>query len=198
MEGEIQDLIRRAVAGEEKAWAALIEQYKRLVWALLGKFATLSLSEKEDLFQDVLVVLLDKGLKSFRGSTTHEFRSYLKIITANEAKSYLRRHGRRFEVLDPFLLTDEAEGETLSSSDHTVDPAPGPEELVAQQEVWQRVRLCLQDILPLDQEIFWMRERGRSYAEIMKDLDLRPGTVASKYHRAKTKIEECLKKAGIL
>ncbi|MGH7963211.1 MAG: RNA polymerase sigma factor [Candidatus Binatia bacterium] len=186
------------MAGEEKAWAALIEQYKRLVWALLGKFANLSLPEKEDLFQDVFVVLLDKGLKSFRGSTTYEFRSYLKIITANEAKSYLRRHGRRFEVLDPFLLTDETEGETLSSGARSVDPAPGPEELVAQQEVWQRVRLCLQDISPLDQEVFWMRERGRSYAEITKDLDLRQGTVASKYHRVKAKIEECLKKAGIL
>src|SRR5713226_550042 len=110
----MQDLIQRAVAGEKQAWDSLIEQYKRLVWGILGKFASLSPSEKEDLFQDVFVVLLDRGLRSFRGSTVHEFRSYLKTITENEAKSCLRRHGRRFEVLDPFLSSErEEEEETL-------------------------------------------------------------------------------------
>jgi DNA-directed RNA polymerase specialized sigma24 family protein len=43
-----------------------------------------------------------------------------------------------------------------------------------------------------------MRERGCAYQEITALLDLPQGTVASKYHRAKAKIEECLKKAGIL
>lgn len=196
MEGNIENFIRQAAAGEKEAWDVLVEQFKRLVWGVLGKFENLTLSEKEDLCQDVFVILLDRGLQSFRGSTVHEFRSYVKTITGNEAKSYLRRHGRRFEVFGP-LLFDEEEG-TSTGASHFPDPNPGPEEQVAKQEVLLHVRLCLQEIPVLDQEVFWMRERGRSYQEITKDLGLQQGTVASKYHRAKAKLEECLKKAGIL
>lgn len=198
MAGDIQDLIQRAAAREKQAWDALVEQYKRLIGGILGTFADLRPAEKEDLLQDVFVVLLDKGLKSFRGATVHEFRAYLKMITANEAKSFLRRHGRRFEVPYSFLPNEGEQGETLPPESLTADPSPGPEDLVVRQEILQRVRLCLQDIPAIDQEIFWMRERGRSYREITRDLGLQQGTIASKYNRAKAKLEECLKKAGIL
>ncbi len=43
-----------------------------------------------------------------------------------------------------------------------------------------------------------MRARERPYQEITKVLGLPHGTVASKYDRAKKKIEECLRKAEIL
>lgn len=198
MEAEIRDLIQRAAAGESQAWETLVNQYRRLVWGILHKFDNLSRTEREDLFQDVFVILLDRGLHHFHGSTVHEFRAYLKTITVNEAKSYLRRHGRRFEVLDPFLASEGEEEETPSPGSLLADPALGPEELVSRQELLQGLRRCLRDIPALDQEIFWMRERGRSYQEITKALSLAQGTVASKYHRAKAKLEECLRKAGIL
>jgi RNA polymerase sigma factor (sigma-70 family) len=131
---EIRDPIQRAAAGEKKAWESLVEQYSPLVWGTLGKFSNLGLAEKEDLFQDVFIALLNRGLQNFRGSTEHEFRWYLKTITENEAKSYLRRRGRHLEVLDPFS-SGEGEGEeTLSQSSSSADPSPGPEELVSGQE----------------------------------------------------------------
>jgi RNA polymerase sigma factor (sigma-70 family) len=196
VEAEIRDLIQRAAAGESEAWETLVNQYRRFVWSLLHKFDNLSRSEREDLMQDVFVILLNHGLHHFHGSTVHEFRSYLNTITVNEAKSYLRRHGRRFEVLDPFFAGDE--DETPSPGSLLADPAPGPEEQVARQELLQGFRRCLQDIPALDQEVFWMRERGRSYQEITTALSLAQGTVASKYNRAKKKLEDCLRKAGIL
>ena len=195
---EIRELIQGAAAGEKEAWDTLVEQYSSLVWRILGKFDNLSRAEKQDLSQDVFVILLDKGLQSFRGSTAHEFRGYLKTITANEAKSYLCRQGRRLEVLDPFSSGEGGEEETLSSSSSFADPAPGPEEEVAGQQVAWGLHSCLQAIASLDQQIFWMRERGRSYQEITRVLGLPLGTVASKYNRVKAKIEECLKKGGIL
>ncbi len=196
MEAEIRDLIQRAAAGESQAWETLVNQYRRLVWSLLLKFDNLSRTEREDLFQDVFVILLDRGLQHFHGSSLPEFRMYLKTITENEAKSCLRRHGRRFEVLDPFLASEEEE--TPSPGSLLADPAPGPEELMARKDLLQGLRRCLQDIPALDQEVFWMRERGHAYQEITKALGLAQGTVASKYHRAKVKLEECLRKAGIL
>ena len=133
---EIPDLIRRAAAGNKQAWDALVEQYRRLVWSILGKFDNLSEAEREDLLQDVFVILLDRGLQRFRGSSAHEFRAYMKTITENEAKSYLRRHGRRFEVLDPFLPDEE---------DEERNPGPSlPTRLQGQRSLWPG-RRCYRD-----------------------------------------------------
>lgn len=194
----MKDLLQRAAAGEKLAWDTLVDQYSPLVWRILAKFDNMTRAEKEDLFQDVFVVLLNRGIQSFRGTTVHEFRSYLKIITENEAKSYLRKHSRRFEVSNPFWSRQDEEDETSLEGSLMADPSPGPEELAVGQETLRGLRLCLQDIPTLDQEIFWMRERGCPYKEIIQVLGLPHGTVASKYDRVKKKIEECLRKAGIL
>ncbi len=195
---ELQELLRRTMARERAAWDAFVEQYSPLVWRILGKFDNLNRVEREDLSHDVFVILLHKGLQSFRGTTVHEFRAYLKMITENEAKSYLRRHGRRFEVPDSFL-SDVGEGnERLSLGSAIPDPDPGPEEQAAQQEKLRGVLRCVQELPLVDQEIFWMEVRGHSYQEITQVLGLPQGTVASKYYRAKAKIEACLKKAGLL
>lgn len=104
--------MQRAAAGDKQAWDALVEHYAPLVWRILGKFDNLTGTEKEDLSHDVFVILLDKGLQAFRGTTVYEFRAYLEMIAVNEAKSYLRRHGRRLEILDPFLVGEQADEES--------------------------------------------------------------------------------------
>ena len=194
----MRDLIQRALAGESQAWETLVDQYHRLVWGLLLKFDNLNRAEREDFFQDVFVILLDRGLQHFRGSTVPEFRMYLKTILVNEAKGYLLRHGRRFEVSDSFLASEGEEEESPSPASFLADPMREPEDLVAGQELLRGLRRCLQDIPALDQEIFWMRERGCSYQEIAKALGLAQGTVVSKYHHAKTKLEERLRRTKIL
>ena len=191
-------LIRQAAAGDKQAWDALVEQYSPLVWRILGKFDNLNRVEWEDLAHDVFVILLNNGLQSFRGTTVHEFRAYLKMITVNEAKSYLRRHGRRFEVLDPFLSGAGEDNEPPSPGSLVPDPAPGPEEQAAQQEKLRGVARCVQELPLVDQEIFWLEFRGHAYKEMTQRLGLPQGTVASKSYRAKAKIEDCLKKAGLL
>ena len=195
---DIRDLVQRAAAGEKQAWDTLVSQLQRVVWGILGKFANLTYAEKEDLFQDVFMILLERGLRHFRGSTEHELRAYVSMITANEAKSYLRKHSRRFEMPDSFLASPEGKEETLTLGMRSADPSPGPEELVAGQEQLEGLCRCLQELPLIDQQIFWLRERDKPYKEIAELLHLPDGTVASKYDRAKKKIEECLKKAGIL
>ena len=96
---DLPDLLQKAAARNEKAWGIFVERYGPLVWGLLKRFANLTAEERRDLSQDVFVVLMNGALQQFRGSTDHEFRSYLRTITDNEAKGYLRKHSRRFEIL---------------------------------------------------------------------------------------------------
>jgi len=196
---ETRDLVAKAIAREAKAWERLVETYGPLVWRVLRTFRSLEPEIQEDLFQDVFAVLLNGGLEGFRGSTEHEFRWYLKTITQNEAKNCLRKHGRRFEVFDSIGRQNDqgSNAASVAVSFEFADSAPGPEELVGQHEIRAKLANCIQQIPRIDQEIFWMRERGLDYKRITQALGLAQGTVASKYHRAKEAIGECLRKAGI-
>lgn len=194
----VGDLLQRVRSGEPSAWNLLVERYSPLIWRILGQFSTLTRSERDDLFQDVFVVLLDRGIDHFRGSTEHEFRAYLKIIAANTTRGHLRRHSRRFEISDPFLSRRDEDEATFLDEAVLTDPAPRTEDLLSDAEELEGVRRCLQTLAALEQEIFWSREREHPYKEIAKNLGLPLGTVATKYNRAKKKIEDCLRAAGFL
>lgn len=80
----------------------------------------------------------------------------------------------------------------------SADPSRSPEEAAKWGEVLEFLYRCFQELTLLDQQVFMMRAvREDSYEEIVRVLDLRLGTVASKYNRAKEKIKECLRKQGI-
>jgi RNA polymerase sigma-70 factor, ECF subfamily len=193
---EIRDLVARASAREAQAWETVVRQYGPLIWRLLQKFRNLEKEALDDLFQDVFTVLLNGGLTSFRGSSEHEFRAYLKVITENEARNCLRKHGRKLEVFEQ--PTDSTEGgDLLRSFDVFTDPSPGPEEQAIGLEIRTKLGRCIQQIQQIDQEIFWMKERGLAHKEISETLGLPQGTVGSKYHRAKEALADCLEKAGI-
>ena len=198
MTTDIKELLHRAVAADQAALNTLIDLVYPVMRGTLRKFNGLSVAEQEDLHQDVFVILLTRGIQSFRGTTEHEFRWYVKTITANETKTYLHKRSRCLDVLDPFL-SDTEDGETPASvTAFAADPDLGPEEQVAGQEIVQALHRCVQELAVADQEIFWMRGRELPYATISKLLKLPTGTVGVKYQRAKAKIADCLQKAGIL
>jgi len=193
---ELKDLLPGVIAGDKESWDAFVRTYSPLVYRLLGKFSSLTPNEREDLTQDVFLLLLDRGVRQFRGSTAYEFAAYIRMITQNEAKSHLRRHGRRFEL--QVLDQERDEDEDRPVIDPAADRSSDPEEMTLDAENRRALLGCIQNIPEIDQEIFWMRQREDSYQEISRMLNLPTGTIASKFHRAKSSIEECLRRAGIL
>ncbi len=186
-------LWREAISGGAAASDAFVKRYGPLISGILLKFHDLEPAEREDLQQEVLLTLFDHGLREFRGSTDHEFRYYLKTIVENKAKSLLRLHSRRFEKSGVFASTEEEGTEAFDPPDQSY----GPEETAIARDVLKKIRGCMSDIPLIDQEIFWMRQRDISYADIRKPLGLPMGTVATKFRRAMAKIEDCLRAAGI-
>jgi RNA polymerase sigma-70 factor (ECF subfamily) len=183
---DLPELLQKAAARDERAWGILVDRYGPLVWRILRRFANLTAEEREDLSQKVFLILMNRALQQFRGSTEHEFRAYLKRITENEAKKHILSR----PPVGPFT-NDEGDEEPA-------DPTPGPEELFAAQEVRQQILGCLAQIPHTDQEVFWLSLREIPIKEISEILEVPQGTVASKYHRAKERIVACLRRAGVL
>ena len=98
------DLVRRAQAGDQAAFAEVYREYAGRVYALCLRLAG-NASEAETLVQDVFVRVWER-LKSFRGESA--FTSWLHRVTVNVVlegrRMRLRREARVLPVVDPTVL----------------------------------------------------------------------------------------------
>jgi RNA polymerase sigma-70 factor, ECF subfamily len=81
------DLIASAQSGNEGAFAALFEKYKRVVYSLSLRILRVP-ADAEDVTQDVFLLLFRK-ISMFRGESA--FSTWLYRLTTNAALSRLRR-----------------------------------------------------------------------------------------------------------
>src|ERR1051325_7354514 len=84
-----KDLIAACLKGEAAAWDMLIQRYAALIYSI-GLKMGLSESDREDVFQDVCVILIDH-LADLRD--TARLSSWLISTTKREAWRLQRRRG---------------------------------------------------------------------------------------------------------
>jgi RNA polymerase sigma-70 factor, ECF subfamily len=162
------ELITRARRGDEAAWEALVIQYQepafRLAYLLLGDAA-----EAQDVTQDAFIrafYALD------RFDTARPLRPWLFRIVTNLVRNRQRAIGRYLEALRRLVWTTpeeapDAEAENL----HRWET----------QALWQAVRRLNQ----ADREIIYTRYfLELSESEVASVLNIAPGTVKSRLHRA--------------
>lgn len=188
-------VVRRAAAGEKVAWDCLVDACSPLMWAMLAKFPQLAPTSRENVYQDVWVKLLNGGLRAFAGTNWYAFLGYVRTIVRNAALDALKGE-RRLWSADPQEAAEETE--VTDRLSRIPDLAPGPEAKAQHSETLVAVHKCLQELPLLEQQIVIMLgARDMTYQEITRILALPLGTVASKYNRAKQKLQTCLEQQGM-
>jgi RNA polymerase sigma-70 factor (ECF subfamily) len=185
--------IERAKAGDERAFAALVEPYRREVqlhcYRMLG-----SLQDAEDLVQETLLSAW-RGLGGFEQRAS--LRAWLYRIATNRCLNALRERGRRPAVEETLMApppTRYVEPSWLEPYPDSAlpDPAPGPEARYEQREATQlafvaglqqlperqRAALVLHDVL------------GFRTEEAAVMLDVTPQSVKGALQRARATLEE--------
>lgn len=178
---EDSEMVAQAQKGDMQAFEALVRKYRNQVYALSYHF----LRDREDAWDNSQEVFVKahRSLAGFRGDAS--FKSWLLRITANHCKDQLKR--RRIETvpLDEAIRTDDGEG-----------PA-GPDRKIEHTELGRAIEAAVASLPPKHQAAFVLREyQGMSYEEMAKAMECNLGTVMSRLHHARKKLQQALIQMG--
>jgi len=163
-------LVQRSKEGDQESFSALVNKYKTKVFRL-----AFSLTHDRDVADDLAQEAFIRAYLSLpKFQQRSEFGTWLYRITVNHTKDYLRKKTRRKEVpLNDFAISQEEE--------------PLTQEKDREEEQKRTILYTSLEELPEKYRlILTLRDRqGFSYAEIGKILNISPGTVDSRLHRAR-------------
>jgi RNA polymerase sigma factor (sigma-70 family) len=175
-------LIRHCLNGDERAWSALIEKYKNLIYSIPIKYGAHP-EDAADIFQSVCVELLSE-LPRLRKRTS--FRSWLITVTAHQAFQWKRKTRRRAE--DELTPVDEERLET--------EPSP---DLVEQLQREQVMREAIAELSPRCQEmitLLFFSEPQLPYRDVAQRLGLAVGSIGFIRGRCLKRLHKTLEDRG--
>ena len=193
----IEDTLNRARAGDEKAFRALVEPYRRELqlhcYRILG-----SLQDAEDQLQETLLAAW-RGLDGFEGRAS--LRAWLYRIATNGCLNALRGRRRRPQevshMVEPPEPTRRVESIWLEPyPDHLLeglaDAAPGPESRYETSEsVGLAFVVALQHLPPRQRAALVLRDvLGFHTAEVAGMLDRGEASVKGALQRARATLDE--------
>ena len=177
------DLIARAIQNDSAAVRAIMRQCNQRLYRI-ARSVVRDDSEAEDIVQEAYGRAFT-SLREFRGESS--ISTWLERIVLNEA---LGRRRRR-DTVDQVSIQDQQGARSHS----LVDMQPDPERIVAQREI-QRLLESAIDLLPQEfRMVLVMRTiEGMSVDETSERLGIRPETVKTRLHRARTLLRARLEK----
>ncbi len=196
-EARQRELVERARSGDLDAFRELVKKYQSRVFAVA--FAVLrSREDAEDVVQDGFLKAY-RNLNSFRGQSS--FYTWLYRIVFNLAIDLSRKKYRRTEAsvgeygaLDGYVAAaDERAGGAGRSTDVVIGNVPGPEDVLHRGELKTKITEAMDTLSADHRAVIVLREiDGLSYAEIADAVGCTKGTVMSRLHHARRRLQKIL------
>ena len=189
---EDAELIKRVKAGQTEAYGTLVQKYQDRVfntcWRICGH-----LEDARDLTQEAFLKAFEK-LEGFR----HEsgFYTWLFRIAVNLARTHRRNSARRRTIsLDGGSELAGTQAESLARQ----LPDPASDEPGRAMDSAELQGSVVRALLELDDDfraVVVLRDiEGFDYQEIAAILEVPPGTVKSRLHRARAALAEAIRPA---
>ena len=181
-DSDVAALVSRAQTGEFRAFEELVRRYRNDVFALAYHFLR-NREEAWDTSQEVFIKA-HRSLKRFRGDAS--FKTWLMRITANQCKDYLKK--RRLATVS---YNDALEAENAAS------PVLGPDHTAEANELGEAITTALDGLSFKHRTAFVLREfEGLSYEDMAQVMGCNVGTVMSRLHHARKKLQSSLQRMG--
>ena len=181
--GEDEWLVQGCIQGDQQAWEALIDKYKRLIYSIPIKYGASS-SDAADVFQAVCIEVLN-SLAQLKN--VQSLRSWLITVTIRQAYRWKRKQTNHVEL-------DAMEPEVAAGLAWTP-----PVETLEQLEQEQIVRDVVAKLAPRHRELvqlFFFQQPPLPYAEIARRMGLATGSIGFIRGRCLDKLRTALVEFG--
>ena len=180
MNHEETEMISRCQQGDQEALKEIFDKYHKKVYRIAYGVVR-QREEALDIVQEVFIKLFH-SIKNFKGRS--HFYTYLYRMVMNTAIDHARKTGKQT------ISSLDQEG-SFQPSD---DLEKGPERILLQKELEERVKLAM-DKLPAEQRaaLIFRDVEGLSYQEMTEAMGCSIGTVMSRLHYGRKRIQELLK-----
>lgn len=180
MKPEESEMISRCQQGDQEALRDIFDKSHKKVYGIAYGVVR-QREEALDIVQEVFIKLF-RSIKNFKGRS--QFYTYLYRMAMNTAIDHARKAGKQFVS----SLDEEGSFEPSDKVER------GPERMLLQKELEERVKLAM-DKLPADQKAaLVLRDvEGLSYQEMSEAMGCSIGTVMSRLHYGRRRIQELLK-----
>lgn len=178
------ELVGRAIAGDQKAYAELLSRYRDSIYFMLLKMV----NNKSDA-EDLTIEAFGKAFKNIRQySPNYAFSTWLFKIASNNGIDFLRRKRG-------FIVSIDGDEQKEDSKPMTVvDEGLDPAEAMIKSQIADLVRTVVQKLKPRYRTLVEMRYfQELSYEEIATQLDLPLGTVKAQLFRSRELLYNILK-----
>ena len=169
-------LVARCRAGDDSAWAVLVDRFARYVYAICNQGFRLSRHDAEDVFQDVF---------------TKAYENLPKLRNDDAIRPWLAQLTRRLCIDRLREVTREAPAEDLEP-EGVDDLVETLDEALAVREGLARIGEPCSDML----DRFFARDQ--SYRTIGDELELPAGTIASRISRCLEKLKSAMEDSEAL
>lgn len=176
-----EELVTRSRKGDKEAYRQLVERYQGRLFSCAFDILK-SREDAEDVVQEALVKAY-LSLHEFQGKSS--FYTWLYRIVYNMSIDYRRRTNRRGGAPLEF---DEAK-----ASEETGNYGTNPADSVLRKQQSTKIKQVLAEISEEHRRVIVLRElEGMSYEEIANVVGISRGTVMSRLHYARKKLQQAL------
>ena len=191
------EVVERARRGDHDAFRVLVERHQGRAYRL-----ALRVLRDEELAHDAVQEAFLKAytnLSRFQGRSS--FYTWLYRLVMNLCLDMKRRDRSARQVATPEVADLErvamTQGET--ASDSWQEHRESPDEALDRTELRSAVAKAIAALPDGARETLMLREvEGLSYAEISRALAIPKGTVMSRLHYARKRVQELLREAGMI
>ena len=173
-------LISRCQQGDQEALKEIFNQYHQKLYRIAYGVVR-HREEALDIVQEVFIKLF-RSIHQFKGKS--RFYTYLYRMTMNTAIDHTRKMKK-----GPPVSMDEEDGFQLSD-----DADKRPDRILDHKELEAKVKWSMDQLSPDQKAVLIFREvEGLSYQEIAEATGCSIGTVMSRLHYGRKKVQELLK-----
>lgn len=182
------ELVGRVLRGDTGVYELVMRRYNRRLFRAARGIVTDD-SEAEDVVQEAYVRAF---LRIDQLSGPDGLGAWLTRITVNEALARLRRSAR-VVFLEDHINQDAPDKDRATTRDNMPSSLPGPEHLAASDELGRLLEHAVDQLADEFRSVFMLRAvEGLNVAETAESLGIRPETVKTRFHRARTQLRKDL------